>query len=383
MNDLAAQIYIWLTNKSRKNPQTRVRSKTLINDICSSIINDPIAIKKALLELKADGKIEYQSMPNGEPLSSFVTVIFKKTKTPDHVVRWDEVLSESSFTPDEKLDLGIFGYCLADVNKYDMTNIAQGLIALRKDQSDLFGQPSFNVSAKYFLGSSKMLANLGSRELRTFGIEIDRFMDRPPYIVVGGNNIDPEAVILVENPTSFETAIQSEASTRFTFVCTFGFGLSNQGSDYGNQLAGAIETGSSIVLWRTHEKKESLTSLVKKTNSTKTIDFHDFNSILGHPELHFWGDLDHAGMQIFERISKNKKATHIKLSALYTSMVTAAGNPKMRHPYIDQVGKSGQKAYTSSRADVIKLLEHCRNWAIDQEVVSVEDIENLAGKTLK
>ena len=141
------------------------------------------------------------------------------------------------------------------VNSEQMESVITGLIQLRSDQESLFGKPTFNISAKYLIGSSKLLSTFNNRALKSFGIEVDRFPDRPPYIVVGGQGENPEAVILIENPISFETAIQSSASLRCAFVCTFGFGLSNQGNDYGNQLAGAIETGSSINVASSQRRK--------------------------------------------------------------------------------------------------------------------------------
>jgi hypothetical protein len=131
-----------------------------------------------------------------------------------------------------------------------MEILLAGLIKLRKEQQQIAGQPSFTVSASYLMGSSKLLSTLDGKSLRRFGIDIDKFPSRTPYVMVGGGGTSPESVILVENPIAFEMAIQSQASARHTFVCTFGFGLSNSSSEYGNRLAGVVETGKAILLMR-------------------------------------------------------------------------------------------------------------------------------------
>lgn len=98
---------------------------------------------------------------------------------------------------------------------------------------------------------------------------MEQFPPRAPYVVVGGNTDLPAAVILVENPISFETAVKSSAAEHNLFVCTFGFGLSAATNDYGNQLAGIIENGRAVVLNRSG-------------GSVKTME-----QVLGHDSIHF------------------------------------------------------------------------------------------------
>lgn len=362
MSDVQNRIYSWLLKKAKKNTSGKVRATGLTANLCRDIINDPIEIRKSLDNLRRDGKVEYSATSNGEPINAYIIVIAPAVEIKEHEARWMNALKASELSESEVIALTPLYVAMEGINSDQMDSVITGLTILRSDQAGMFGNPIFNISAKYLIGSSKLLSTFNSRSLKNFGIEIDRFPDRPPYVIIGGNGKDPEAVILVENPISFETAIQSSAGLRCAFICTFGFGLSHQGNDYGNQLAGAIESGSSMLLHRNEG------------------NWKDFNSLLLHHNLHFWGDLDMAGIQIYERIAA--KLPHISLSALYSPMLNALDSHHTRHPYIDCVGKKGQKSFTSRRQDSRELLAFCQKWAVDQEVVQPHEIELLAGQKL-
>lgn len=128
-------------------------------------------------------------------------------------------------------------------------------------------------------------------------------------------------------------------------------------------MAGAIESGGAILLRRTEGAHIS------------------FDQLLQYPEIHFWGDLDIAAMQIFERIAS--KIPHLKLSALYEPMIQAVALPAGRHPYVAAVGKAGQKPFRFTRSDTGALLGHCDKWAVDQEIVSEHDLQIHAGAVLQ
>lgn len=362
MSELEGRIYSWLLKKTRNSSSGKVRTSTLMANLCQDIINDPVEIRKSLDSLRRNGKVEYSATSNGEPISTYITVNTPEVRVQEHETRWIDALKSSKLSESDTLALQPLYTAMQGISDLQMISIIAGLDKLREDQTKLFGQPSFNISAKYLIGSSKLLSIFNNRSLKSFGIEIDRFPDRPPYIIVGGNGKDPEAVILIENPISFEAAIQSSASSRCSFVCTFGFGLSHQGNDYGNQLAGAIESGSSMLLYRNEG------------------NWKDLKSLLLHQNLHFWGDLDMAGMQIYERIAA--KLPHICLSALYSPMLKALDSHHTMHPYVDGVGKKGQKTFNASRIDTKELLHRCQNWAVDQEIVQPHEIELFAGKQL-
>lgn len=279
---------------------------------------------------------------------------------------WASALALSGMNDGDVSALEPLAASMQGFSDIQMLALIDGLKRLRHEQQALFWQPLFNVSAKYLLGSSKILSIFNNRALKSFGIEIDRFPDRPPYIVVGGNGQNPQAVILVENPISFETAIQSKAGLRCAFVCTFGFGLSNVGSEFGYQLAGAIETGNAIVLNRTGSQFDSLDNLMQ------------------HSHVHFWGDLDPAGIQIYLRLKQ--RLPQLELSALYRPMIDMLDIPTCSHPYVPATGKAGQvdmKVNCPDSEEVANgLLKRCITHGVDQECVSPDDILMLAGGRL-
>ncbi len=193
-------------------------------------------------------------------------------------------------------------------------------------------------------------------------IRLADFPGRPPYLLVASAPA-PAAVILVENPVAFELAVASAAAQTCTFVCTFGFGLSNGANEYGFQLANIVNGNDAIILHRTQGAATDLPTL------------------LAHPNVQFWGDLDMAGMQIFERLAQ--RIPHITLSALYRPMLDAIDDPLRRHPYATATGKGGQAPYAPRRDDAQAVASRCRGFAVDQEIVGAQDIEALAGQVLQ
>jgi hypothetical protein len=363
MPKLEDRVYQWFLKRSGKNESGKVRTSDVMARLCADIANDPVALRKALQHLKSEGRLVFTAEMRGEPISPFITVIRPVVDVPPHADRWRTALEGADLPKTSMAALHPLYTALEDFNAHHMEVLLAGLRKLRDEQHLVAGQPSFVVSASYLMGSSKLLSMLDGKSLRIFGIDIDKFTARTPYVMVGGGGETPQTVILVENPIAFEAAIQSTASIQHAFVCTFGFGLSNSASEYGNQLAGAIETGGAILLRRTEGLHTS------------------FEKLIQHPEIHFWGDLDIAGLQIFERIAS--RIPDLKLSALYKPMIKAAANPAYRHPYVVAVGKAGQKTFKPTRKDTEAMLGYCEKWAVDQEIVNNCDIQMLSGAVLE
>ena len=131
-------------------------------------------------------------------------------KEPLSLVRWREAMISCGLTEGENQALSachdrLEGFCDADLRE-----LAQGLSALREAQGQVKGVPLFVVSSRYLLGSSKLLGSLSAYSLRSFGIDIDSFPGAVPQIVTAGPN-NPQAVVLIENPHSFEEAVAAAA----------------------------------------------------------------------------------------------------------------------------------------------------------------------------
>lgn len=360
--ELHERVYAWLCKKSKASPTGKLRCSKILDNLRTEVINDPVSLRKALIQLRTEQLVEYAAGQHGEPISGFMTVFRPEQEVPPHVDAWRAVVADSALPDGDKLSLQPIGSAMDGFSAGNMATLLNGLIRLRENQAQHFGKQVFSVSAMYLMGSSKLLSSLDGKALRSFGIELDCFLHRPGNVVVGGNVKAPAAVVLIENPVSFEAAVESGAACSCLFVCTFGFGLSTSTNDYGNQLAGTVEAGQAHVLSRS-------------AGAVPTL-----RDILQHPRIQFWGDLDTAGMQIFCRLAS--KLPNIELSALYEPMVEAIRHEEFRHPYVSAVCKDGQGRMTvqSDRNDVQDLLRRCEHFAVDQEFVCTEEIVRLAGR---
>lgn len=326
---------------------------------------DPISVKQALGRLSREGWLEGVS-DDGVPFAR-VRILGEIPKEPMNPVQssWIDAMREASFSDNEVQALTGCWKNLDGFSQKDMIAIANGLFRLRDEQETLNGLPTYIVSSRYLLGSSKLLDRMGVRALGAFGIDVTHFQSHPPYIVVAGSH-RPETVILVENPAAFELAITTEAVRECSFVATFGFGLSKTTEDYGNQLAGIVES-----------RFQDAITLVREGSSCPPV-----RELLSCPKITFWGDLDPAGIAIYLRLKRNLPL--FCLSAIYQPMVKMLADPVRSHPYVDGVGKAGQAAMTTIQTEIDEkaswLLEQCRIRGVDQEAVLPEDICSFANE---
>lgn len=245
--------------------------------------------------------------------------------------------------------------------------IVDGLLRLRENIETEAGRHRFLVSSRYLIGSSKLLDAMAVPALKAFGIQVARFPNHPLYVVAAGC-AQPEAVILVENPAAFEMAVATSAVKRCAFIATFGFGLSKTQEDYGAQLADMVE-----------ERFSGTITLTREGSSCPTA-----KQLLSHPNITFWGDLDVAGIQIFQRL--RKAIPGLRLSALYKPMLDAIKGQACSHPYVVAVGKHGQNnmpvSALSEDAITEEILAICATRGVDQEYVLPEKVEQFAAYDL-
>lgn len=354
------QIYRRLLHKSRNSNASKLSSVSAMKMLVGEF-GDPIEVRRSLKRLQGDGKVEYSADVQGNPVSAFITVVRPKEEVPPHLDLWRRTLAASTISESDKGSLDCLGNALQGMDSEAMHSLLDGLIRLRADRAMLAGQLAFNVSAAYLLGSSKLIGSLDAKALKEFGIDTGAFLARPPYLVVSSPE-QSSAVILVENPIAFEKAILSDAARHCTFICTFGFGLSNSANEYGNQLAGTVEAGNAILLHRGMATADSLEQLIN------------------HPNVLFWGDLDIAGIQIYERLLK--KIPKLQYSGLYGPMLFALKESGRSHPYVSAVGKQGQCISAVGDPPSQALMRLCEKKGVDQEIVTLEQISKLAGSSL-
>lgn len=367
MSEFEDRVRQWLLKWVKNSTTGKVLTKGLMAKLRSGVINDPVAIRKALMLLREDGHIQFTPDERGEPVSSYVTVIKPAEEVPQHVQNWSFVLKGKCPAYTDIEALMPVADSVSDLSQNDMERLLDGLLRLRHDQGGLHGQPAYLVSARYLLGSSKLLGDLPSRSLKSFGIDRRKFSAHPFYVVVAGCS-SPEAVILVENPAAFEMAISTHAITRCAFIATFGFGLSKSKEDYGNQLAGMVENHFAHAI----------------TLRRDGASCPDAAELLSHRNVMFWGDLDPAGIEIYLRLKKTIPG--LRLSAAYRPMIESLTDPARSHPYVQSVGKELQPSMPKSamKDDPVAatLLELCVSRGVDQEQVSPSDIESFAHHVL-
>lgn len=337
---------------------------TLIDRLVRKTGLDAAAIRACFNDMRTRGWVEASSWSGtGNPVGR-VKVNLPPLPPPSWADGWKHALMACERLSDaDREALFECGASLSDMDASEFPKVLDGLIRLREDQSELIGSPAFLVSARYLRGSSKMLSKLGARAIKAFGIDLLQFTDHPPYVVTAGA-ANPDAVVLVENPAAFELAVTTSAVDRCAFIATFGFGLSKTSEDFGNQLAGMVE-----------ERFSSAVTLVREGSCTPSA-----RELLAHPNITFWGDLDIAGIAIYERIAKH--LPNLRLSALYGPMIKAVEVEDNRHPYVSVVGKPRQAMFQTTRSDALTMLSYCHEWAADQELVTVSQIEELAGEPL-
>ncbi|HNQ03856.1 MAG TPA: hypothetical protein PKH69_04525 [Thiobacillaceae bacterium] len=364
MPEIEGRVRQWLLKRTRTSSTGKVLTKGIMAKLRKEVLDDPVALRRALLLLREDRHIDFTSDDRGEPVGSYITVVQPVEDIPAHVRHWSAVIEAAGLDPNDAAALIPLGDSISDFPEIDMAHLLRGLLELRQDQGKLAGRPAYLTSAEYLLGSSKLLTNLfPKRALKAFGISVDQFPTHPLYVVVAGPR-DPATVVLVENPAAFEMAVATEAIKHCAFVATFGFGLSKAQEDYGNQLVSMVDErfNTSITLTR----EGSACPLAK--------------DLLRHPNITFWGDLDPAGVEIYLRLKKSIPG--LGLSALYQPMIEALRDPGSCHPYRKAVGKDGQRERPvkcpETEICAKRLLDLCKARGVDQEMVQPEEIDALA-----
>lgn len=322
-----------------------VRGNGLVDRLARDLHLDRTDVRRALRDLRDQELLLCNDWNGAEPLSK-VTLNLPEDEAPCARL-WNETLAAARLTDADSTALEGLGDHLEGMDAAQMGRLLQGLTRLRTDLDVQAGRPRFDVSAEYLLGSSKLLDSLPTAVLRRFGIDIARFPAFPGYVMVAGP-ADPLVVILVENPHAFERALQAEGTDRAAWVCTFGYGLSLSRSQHGEQLAAMVEC-------RTTPR-----TLRRAGNPP------DWQHLLKHERILFWGDLDLEGLAIFERLHSHNP--RIGLSGLYRPMLDHL-RADIGHPYCTLVGKAGQSPPLQP-SDCASMIEVCRQQCLDQEWLS-------------
>ncbi len=307
---------------------------------------------KALHQLRQSGEILCADWHQGEPIGRVHLHIQQVLSAAER--HWDEVMVEENVNERDRAALLGLSKTLDGWKNDDLKKLLQGLQMLREDFPGLLNLPRYVVSAKYLLGSSKLLDALPTVALRSYGINPGLLSGPPAYLVTAGPP-NPECVVLVENPQAMEAALQTEGTDTVAWVATFGYGLSRSGDAYGRQLASIVEKGA------------GLQALVR-SGTPPEVDV-----LLQHASLYFWGDLDKEGLRIYWRLKS--RLPQLELSGLYKPMRALIEKSDLHHPYNGSVAKPNQATWHCPDPRIQELLELCAHRAVDQESLDAEDIQ--------
>jgi hypothetical protein len=324
----------------------------LVQRLADGLALSHLDVRHNLLALAQAGVVDNIG-PSGDGLGR-VSILQRLPEpimhVPEHERQWRDLVLSRNLDPPVEKALADAGAALVGLSFSDMEHLLEGFLRLVSDRAKFAGRDPYEISAKYLLGSSKILAKLG-KALSAAGISDSSFGLRPRHML-GAGPTQSSFTLLVENPECFERLIELGLADRITVIATYGYGISWSG-------VGAEGRLDRIKIARVAGTPPPT---LAEAVSCGTCSF--------------WGDLDLAGLDIFLKL--RGLVPHIALSALYGPMLVAVADGATSHPYGMLVDKVGQvEAVTGDRA-VSRLAAACRLRAVDQEYVSDQDILSLA-----
>jgi hypothetical protein len=321
----------------------------------------PEDVRRGFIRLKEQGFLGNVAQ-TGHPLGNVkVHVARPSLAEPESSMAWSAALQHAGLTEESRRMLQPLHAATAGLAPEMLAQLASGLERMKQELNAPSADPLFVLSAKYLLGSSKIIGKLPAAPLRQYCPALQDQPDRIPYVVTAGP-ARPQRVILIENPWAFERAIEAGLAGTHALVATFGYGLSRNGEAFGKQLQSLL-TGNWAVLIQLRRNPEVA----------------DLEALLTHPSIEFWGDLDLEALRIYRSLLK--KIPKLELSSLYVPLqrrlIAGVG-----HPYHLITGKAGQQALGAEEffdlPDTRRLALLCATMGLDQECLSLEEIAEQA-----
>jgi hypothetical protein len=329
----------------------------LVHRLADGLAISHLDVRHSLLALAQAGVVDNIG-PTGDGLGriSILQRLPEPTMhVPEHERQWRDLVLARNLDPALETALGDAGMALAGLSRSDMEHLLEGFLRLIADRDKFAGRDPYEVSAKYLLGSSKILAKFG-KALSAAGISDSSFGTRPRHML-GAGPARSKFTLLVENPECFERLIGLGLADRITVVATYGYGITWSGVGVEGRL-----------------------DRIKIARVAGTPPPTLAEAVVAGT-CSFWGDLDLAGLDIF--IKLRGLVPHLSLSALYGPMLAATADNATSHPYCSLVDKLGQIETISNDGAVSRLAAACRLRAVDQEYVSDFDILALAERLLE
>lgn len=348
LSERAEAARIWLegdwTKHYRKQGGKRWQSSSLVRKLKAHVCGTELDAWEALAELAEAGVIE-TTAPVSSRQRLNVHVTLSEALRHRLESEFADIDDSLALTPSQAavwrhaLDGVLHGWSLEDQRR-----LAQGLRELAASLPDAYTMSSFEASARFLLGSSKLLLALPRELVRTFDIDTAVFRLTSVW-VLSAIPATPKSLLLIENPQSFEQACRVGVNERAALVCSFGYGLS---------LAEAL-------------KEPNRVRLIGEGSHTSSIQ-----ELLELPRQYFWGDLDPEGLRIFLRLRHS--LPKLRLSALYGPMIEAFERG-LGHPLHALTGKAEQRHAGTLSTGI---------WSrgLDQEALEDANLVALADQSL-
>lgn len=358
--DTPRLVYQWLLKRSAGSQKRSVRAADLVRRLTSELGLGVLEVREAFRTLRDEGMVAYAPDLHGCPYTGYLFVVAVDAQPLASLERWREAVA-AEVNDSVLADLLLPCHAaLSDLAPDDLRRVARGLIQLPSVLKSACPSFAFSLSARGLLGSSKLLGCLPEAARRHLGIV--SLPASPRYVVVAGP-ADPKAVLLIENPTSFEEIVRIGWATEMAFVVAYGYGLNlTADSTAGWTLVDGLMSGRFEVI-------------------NRTAGQHRLEALLTHPNLFYWGDLDREGLRIAAAL--RQKLPALRLSALYLPMLRMAADPEASHPYSVATGKASQLPWQPMGDELLDALApHCSERAVDQEAVDLSDALPLAARAL-
>lgn len=141
MPEFEEQVLQWFFRRTKTSASGKLLAKGIMAKLRDEVINDPVAIRKALMRLRDDGQLDFTPNDRGEPISSYIQVNKPEQATPPHVEQWLRVLEARNLDSTDVAALMAVADALSDLSESDMGHISEGLLRLRSDQDGLPLEP--------------------------------------------------------------------------------------------------------------------------------------------------------------------------------------------------------------------------------------------------
>jgi hypothetical protein len=173
-------LYAWLIKRSAGSPQRRIRADGVIALAIDALNLDLVEAREAFRHLRQTGRVSYAADLNGLPFSGFLHVKLEQMPQPSSFLRWKAALDGTRMPEDIRGSLLPFHEMLDDLSERELERLAAGFWELTNCPT-ISSAFSFDLSAKYFLGSSKVLDKLPEAAKRA--LRIAHLPATPRYIV--------------------------------------------------------------------------------------------------------------------------------------------------------------------------------------------------------